>query len=104
MGKEEHNVYVECGPQASHTHFDMVIIWGFISEWTLDCSSKNLPARRPVVFYVKGVALLDILRFEVFKQPDPLRTKDLEIKLSYMSMQINLEWKMQCNLRTDKAN
>ena len=44
----------------------------------MNCSFKNPPARRPIAFYLKGVALLDILRFEVFKQPDPLRTKDLK--------------------------
>ena len=48
-----------------HTHFNMVIIWGFIPEWTLDCPSENPPAKRPVAFYLKGVALLDILRLEV---------------------------------------
>ena len=60
-----------------HTHFNTVIIWGFISEWTLDCSSENQPVRRPVSFYLKGVALLDILRLEV-KKLDPKRTKDLK--------------------------
>ena len=56
-----------CGMWATmlHTHFNMVIIWGFIPEWTLDCSSENQPTRRPVAFYLRGVASLDILRLGV---------------------------------------
>ena len=56
-----------CGMWASmlHTHFNMVITRGFIPECTLDCPSENPPTKRPVAFYPKGVAMLDILRLEV---------------------------------------
>ena len=43
----------------------------------MDCPSKNWPSKRPVAFYPKGVAMLDILRLEV-KQQNPKRTKDLK--------------------------
>ena len=48
-----------------HSHFNMVLTWGFIPVWTLFCSSEIPPANRPVAFYLKGVALFDILRLEV---------------------------------------
>ena len=43
----------------------------------MDCLSGNQPTKRPVAFYPKGVALLDILRLEV-KASRPLRMKDLK--------------------------
>ena len=43
----------------------------------MDCPSENQPAKRPVAFYPKGVAMLDILRLEV-KATRPSRTKDLK--------------------------
>ena len=43
----------------------------------MDCPSENPPTRQPVVFYPKGVALLDILRLEV-KATRPSRMKDLK--------------------------
>ena len=43
----------------------------------MDCPSENRPAQRPVAFYPKGVAMLDILRLEV-KATRPSRTKDLK--------------------------
>ena len=43
----------------------------------MDRPSENQPAKRPVAFYPKGVAMLDILRLEV-KASRPSRTKDLK--------------------------
>ena len=61
----------------------------------MDCPSGNQHTNRPVAFYPKGVALLDILRLEV-KASRPSRTKDLkEIASKLYENASTLEWSMQ---------
>ena len=76
---EARNVYAECGPRASHTlqhgHY-MRIHPGM----NIGLFIRESACKATCCLLSKGIFLLDILKFEVFKQLDPLRTKDLRMR------------------------